>query len=151
MLKLRNRIKNEKGFTLVELMVVIAIIGVLATIGLMKMQDATAAANGAKIVADLRTIDSAIMMAQASGQTVSAVSSGAIDTPVSNFLNPVPKPPTNGYYFVKGLSGKQTLTGSDYRIAGSNGDFYAVYDGKSVRDLTSEATSSSGGSGTPAQ
>ena len=69
MTKIRKRL-NQKGFTLVELMVVIAILGVLAAIAIPKFVDSTAAANTAKIAADLSTIDSAIVMYQANGNTV---------------------------------------------------------------------------------
>ena len=55
-------IKNRKGFTLVELVVVIAILGILAGLAIPRFMDATASARGARIVADMRTIDSAIMM-----------------------------------------------------------------------------------------
>ena len=141
MLKLRNRIKNEKGFTLVELMVVIAIIGILATIGLMKMQDATAAANGAKIVADLRTIDSAIVMAQATGQTIST---GAIATPVLDYLDSTPTPPNSGYYYTKG-TGKAAILSADniYKITDTNGVLHATYNSHNVTYFTNNQTTSS--------
>lgn len=56
---------NQKGFTLVELMVVIAILGVLAAIAIPKFNESTAKANTARIQADLRTIDSASVQYQA--------------------------------------------------------------------------------------
>lgn len=45
----------SKGFTLVELVVVIAIIGILAGIAIPYYTDAQATARGAKVVADMRT------------------------------------------------------------------------------------------------
>ena len=47
---------------MVELVVVIAIIGILAGIAVPRFLDATASARGAKIVADMRTIQSAEMI-----------------------------------------------------------------------------------------
>ena len=59
---MKNFIKNQKGFTLVELVVVIAIIGILAGMAIPRFLDATASARGAKVVADMRTIQSAEMI-----------------------------------------------------------------------------------------
>lgn len=101
---LRIRTKSQKGFTLVELMVVIAIIGVLAAIAVPKFTNATDSARGAKVQADLRTIDSAIQMAIAQGYTpttVTDISSGATNTfagAVKNNLSTVPRP--DGTLFV---------------------------------------------------
>lgn len=49
---------------------VIAILGILGGIAIPRFMDATASARGAKIIADMRTIDSAIMMYQAKNGTV---------------------------------------------------------------------------------
>lgn len=55
---------------MVELVVVIAILGILAGLAIPRFMDATATARGARIVADLRTIDSAIMMYNAKTGTL---------------------------------------------------------------------------------
>ena len=62
----RKRLSNRKGFTLVELLVVISIIGILSAIAIPKFTDSTKTARGAKIQADLRTMESAFQIYYAS-------------------------------------------------------------------------------------
>ncbi|MGI6412512.1 MAG: type IV pilin protein [Syntrophomonadaceae bacterium] len=54
--------RNQKGFTLVELMVVVAIIGILSAIAVPVYRNVTEKANRSAVEANLRTIDGAIMM-----------------------------------------------------------------------------------------
>ncbi|HBS60042.1 MAG TPA: hypothetical protein DEA44_12320 [Firmicutes bacterium] len=60
--RIREMSWAQQGFTLVELLAVIAIIGVLAAIAVPRFMDATTDAQVAQIQADLSTIDSAIVM-----------------------------------------------------------------------------------------
>ena len=90
--------KNKKGFTLVELVVVIAILGILAGIAIPRFMDATATARGAKIVADMRTIDSAIMMYTAQtgadiGSKTAAEAKTALVDGTTQYMSSWPTPP----------------------------------------------------------
>ena len=58
--------KNEKGFTLVELMVVVVIIGILVAIAIPVYNTVSNNANKRAVEANLRTIDGAIQTRQAS-------------------------------------------------------------------------------------
>ena len=127
MTKIRQRL-NQKGFTLVELMVVIAILGILAAIAIPKFSDSTSAANTAKIAADLRTIDSALVMYQANGGAVAdGTKEGTEATTVetlkaAGYLVDEPKTPAGTYY----------LNGTKQTTALAKGDSYSI-DAANVR------------------
>ena len=62
LMNIRKSMRGQKGFTLVELMVVIAIIGVLAAIAVPMFTDSTDSAKAARVQADLRTVESALQL-----------------------------------------------------------------------------------------
>ena len=62
---LRRACRDERGFSLAELMVVVVIIGILTAIAVPVYRNVTANANKNAVEANLRIIDGAIMMYQA--------------------------------------------------------------------------------------
>ena len=135
--------KNKKGFTLVELVVVIAILGILAGIAIPRFMDATASARGSKIVADLRTIDSSVSMYYA--KTGNYPSAGDSSELVPNYLGAWPTP---GFTTATSVIFPASTTAANVTAAHATAGYtldgtshLALFGGKTAADL------SAGGSG----
>ncbi|MEG2515602.1 MAG: prepilin-type N-terminal cleavage/methylation domain-containing protein [Acidaminococcaceae bacterium] len=136
--------ESKKGFTLIELVVVIAILGILAGIAIPRLMDATAAARGAKIVADLRTIDSAALLYQIKTgklplNPADLTQNSAVDASPRQIKLLAAWPQVHpGKATVQGFDGKEKLVtpfgqSPAYRLNGFTGR--ALLDGQTVEDL----------------
>ena len=102
---MKKMLKKSKGFTLVELLIVIIIIGILAGMMMLSTGGATAKAEATKIVSDMRNIKAAAIMYYADN---SAWISGTTLTSLDKYLDQTIK------------SGDYEITASADRIAYKN-------------------------------
>ncbi len=153
--------KKLKGFTLIELVIVIAILGILAGIAIPRFIDTTEAARGAKLLGDMRTIESMALVyaADHGGQypKVSTQESGfkfedGSDKFNDYFSGGYPLPP-------QGIISFQGSDGNTYRYDLSDRQYYYGYnsqkrdgvdfqfatcDGKSIYEFLTGKTGNNG-------
>lgn len=108
----KGMLRKRKGFTLIELMIVIAIIGILAAVAIPNFVGMTDEARVARIQSDLSTVGSAMEMYYAkNGSYPSAVADLVGTDGKEGFLRKEPEPPVKDVvYTVNSSTGEVTCT-----------------------------------------
>lgn len=102
MLQKLTKMKNQKGFTLVELMVVVAILGILVAIAIPVYQNVTRNAQEKACAANIRTINGAIEMYKADNTGTAPT---LVSQLVTDYLQEEPQCPITdaGYIITSGV------------------------------------------------
>ncbi len=66
----KRLISDQRGFTMLEMLIVISIIGVLAAVAVPRFTNAITMANTARVQSDLQVLNSAIVMYQAEKECI---------------------------------------------------------------------------------
>ena len=96
---------NQRGFATLEVILMVVVIGILASVAVPRFTDVTTKANTAKIQSDLTTIDTAIQMYNL--ETGKYPAAGDIPDDLKKYLMDIPTPPTGSAY----IEGKSTDIG----------------------------------------
>ena len=140
-------LKRSKGFTLLELVVVIAILAVLAGVAVPRFVNANMAARGSKILADMNACESAINIYYTKNGIFPADSKTIVDSNLATW----PKPPV-GSALIKKHDNDELIvdvkaTGYVYNVPETGSELdtrigRVTLGGMTVEDLLSSSESS---------
>ena len=140
---------NQRGFATLEVILMVMVIGILASIAVPRFNSVTAAANTAKIQADLSTLDTAISLYYMDNGSYPDEGNITAESPLKEYIKDIGnlKPPTGSAY----IDGKETPISSSatsYAItagaSGTNEESRATLDGKNAGAFTKNKNNVSG-------
>ena len=128
---------NQKGFATLEVILMIVVIGILATVAVPRFTDTTVKANTAKIQADLSTLDNAIAIYfMEKGQNPTGTDISVLEEYVKDVENL--KPPTGKAY----INGEQKeISAKTYSFKTVDKETRAALDDKIAGDFSTTRTS----------
>jgi type IV pilus assembly protein PilA len=106
----------QKGFTLIELMIVVAIIGILAAVALPAYQDYTVRAKVSELMLAASSAKTAVSEAAATLSAMPGTASVTIQTQSSKYVSSVT---WNGSSVVATAQGDSNITGSNIYMGGA--------------------------------
>lgn len=130
---------NQRGFATLEVILMVMVIGILASIAVPRFTSVTTSANTAKIQSDLSTIDTAIAIYyMENGKYPSNLT-----TDLKPYLNDVEniKPPT-GQAYINGTATEIKATSYSFKTV--DGETRAALDDHTSSDFTKTKTTSGG-------
>ena len=132
---------RQKGFATLEVILMVMVIGILASIAVPRFTTVTTAANTAKIQSDLTTIDTAIAIYVMEKGTTTPPSMSNLGDYIQDINNL--KPPTGKAY----INGTETaITNTAYAVTAVTnkvGEYRATLDGKTAGEFTNKSSSGS--------
>ena len=125
---------RQKGFATLEVILMVVVIAILASIAVPRFSEVSAKANTAKIQADLSTIDTAIAVYRLEkGEDPDNIA----DLVTAGYLQDAPKPP-KGYAYVNGEKSTEKFSAEAYSFVKKNDNVeaHAELGGKKASDFS---------------
>lgn len=136
---------NERGYSLIELMLALTIIGLLAAVAAPKVSHVLAVSRTQKVAADLQMLDAAVMMYEAEkGVPPAAGEITVLDAYVENIGSV--KPPKDSTVIVDGAEQKVNVDKYQLQQVTTNVNPRATCDGKTAESFLPARTGSTGSS-----